>query len=279
MNESLEHLVATVGSGRSSDADSRVLIVGAHPDDAEISAGLATRILKAQPQHDVYSVTLTSGRGRDALARIDEWRTASEVMGYDAAMLFDYPDGDLRSYEREVIGTLESIRADYDPTLVIFHTDRDTHQDHRAVHDAVGVAMRNGPSLLEMRSPSTHHADFRVHWYITTKDVRKAFEAAGALKHYASQADIAPVHAQLARFVTDGRSKYPKQHAVWSGAHDHSLIDSFAHDDPLGLRERTKADLSEVYRAIMLMHPQGTVYAQGFSPNAINFNDEHGGAY
>ena len=279
MNDSLEHLIATIGSGRSSDASSRVLVVGAHPDDAEISAGLATRILTGLPDHDVYAVTLTSGRGRDALSRVDEWRAASEAIGYDAAALFDYPDGDLRSYEREVIRTLESIRTDLDPTLVIFHTDRDTHQDHRTVHDAVGVAFRNGPSLLEMRSPSTHDPEFAAHWYFSTKDVRKAFEAAGALNHYASQADIAPAHAQLARFITDGRSKHTKQPGIGSGEHDEALIGSLAQDDPLDLRAHARGDLNATYRAILLMHPPGTIYAQGFSPNAIDFSDERGGMY
>ena len=53
------------------------------------------------------------------------------------------------------IGPMEAAVRKYAPTVVYMHTKHDTHQDHRATHDAGLVAFRNVPNLYCYQSPST----------------------------------------------------------------------------------------------------------------------------
>lgn len=119
-------------------ADSRrVLVIGAHPDDAEIKAGgLAAHHVAAG--NAVTFVSLTDGSaghhelGRDALARrrAAEAEAAATVLGIENRVL-DIPDGELRptlESRQRVIRLLRTVR----PDLVLTHRPWDYHPDHRS---------------------------------------------------------------------------------------------------------------------------------------------------
>ena len=120
----------------------RMLILGAHPDDAEFHAGgLAT--LYRQQAHDVKMISVTDGgaghheRAPEELRQLRrrEAAAAGKVIGatYD---VWKYPDGALQptlELRRDVI---REIRV-YRPDLVLTHRLNDYHPDHRAVGQAV----------------------------------------------------------------------------------------------------------------------------------------------
>jgi LmbE family N-acetylglucosaminyl deacetylase len=119
-----------------STAPLRLLIVGAHPDDADYAAGGLAALYRAAG-HVVKMVSLTNGdaghhlkSGRElAQRRRAEAAAAGAVIGaiYD---LWDNHDGELLptlENRRQVIRLLRTFK----PDLVLTHRPNDYHPDHR----------------------------------------------------------------------------------------------------------------------------------------------------
>ncbi|HZT82663.1 MAG TPA: PIG-L family deacetylase, partial [Gemmataceae bacterium] len=119
-----------------SDQPLRLLIIGAHPDDADYHAG-GLAALYRQAGHVVKMVSLTNGdaghqtlRGEElARRRQAEAAAAGAVIGatYD---VLDNHDGELLptlDNRRQVIRLLRTFR----PDLVLTHRPNDYHPDHR----------------------------------------------------------------------------------------------------------------------------------------------------
>ncbi len=113
-----------------------ILVIGAHPDDADIKAG-GTAAKWCAAGHVVQLVSLTNGdaghhvlRGPElARRRRAEAQAAAAVIGATYEVL-DHPDGQLDDrleYRHEVIRLLRTFR----PDLVLTHRVTDYHPDHR----------------------------------------------------------------------------------------------------------------------------------------------------
>jgi len=114
----------------------RILMIGAHPDDADIKAG-GTAARWCALGHAVKLVSLTNGQaGHQTMAgpvlvqrRRAEAQAAAAVIGatYD---VLDHPDGaldDRLDYRHDVVRLIRS----FGPDLVITHRCSDYHPDHR----------------------------------------------------------------------------------------------------------------------------------------------------
>ncbi len=120
----------------------KMLILGAHPDDAEFHAGgLST--MYAQQGHQVKMVSVTNGgAGHHRLdaeelvqTRREEARRAGEVIGF-VYETWEFPDGALQPTLELRQRIIREIRM-YAPDLVLTHRTSDYHPDHRAVGQAV----------------------------------------------------------------------------------------------------------------------------------------------
>jgi LmbE family N-acetylglucosaminyl deacetylase len=120
----------------------RLLILGAHPDDAEYHAGGLAAIYR-EAGHAVKMVSVTNGEsghfrvsGKElADIRRGEARAAGEVIGAPYEV-WEYPDGRLQptiEVRERIIRELRTFR----PDLVLTHRQNDYHPDHRAVGQAV----------------------------------------------------------------------------------------------------------------------------------------------
>ena len=120
----------------------RLLILGAHPDDADYHAGGLAAIYR-EAGHVVKMVSVTNGEsghfrisGKELTAiRRAEARAAGEVIGatYD---VWDNPDGRLQPTIELREGIIRELRI-FQPDLVLTHRLNDYHPDHRAVGQAV----------------------------------------------------------------------------------------------------------------------------------------------
>lgn len=129
----------------------RVLVFGAHPDDAEYHAGgmLATY---RQLGHRVKMVSVTDGsaghhrRAGAALAaeRKCEAAAAAAVIGAECEV-WDYPDGRLEPTLAVRERIIAAIRSDR-PDLILTHRTNDYHPDHRAV----GLAVQDAAFLVSV---------------------------------------------------------------------------------------------------------------------------------
>jgi LmbE family N-acetylglucosaminyl deacetylase len=114
----------------------RILVLGAHPDDADIKTG-GTSAKWRRLGHDVRLVSVTDGGAghqtlrRPALAerRRAEARAAGAVIGatYD---VLDLPDGELMPTLDARFRLIRLIRT-FAPDLILTHRPNDYHPDHR----------------------------------------------------------------------------------------------------------------------------------------------------
>lgn len=120
----------------------RVLVLGAHPDDAEVAAG-GLLVRHRQLGSVVRIVSVTDGRSGhhqtqpDELVRIrrEEAQESGELIGAEN-VTWDFPDGELQADLRVRSAIIREIRA-FKPDLVLTHRPNDYHPDHRAVGQAV----------------------------------------------------------------------------------------------------------------------------------------------
>ena len=126
------------------DGKVRVVVFGAHPDDAEIRAG-GVGALWAAAGHHVQLVSVTNGDiGHFAMAggplaqrRTAEVKKASEILG-TTSLVLDIHDGELEptlENRRQLTRVIRRWNAD----IVIGHRPNDYHPDHRYV----GVLMQD----------------------------------------------------------------------------------------------------------------------------------------
>jgi LmbE family N-acetylglucosaminyl deacetylase len=118
------------------DTPLRILVIGAHPDDCEVTCG-GTATLYRQAGHRVKFVSLTNGEsghheifGEELVEmRRAEAQAAAATAGIESAVL-DFPDGRLEpSFEARCV--LIQLIREFNPDLVLTHRPNDYHPDHR----------------------------------------------------------------------------------------------------------------------------------------------------
>ena len=118
------------------DGKLRIIVFGAHPDDAEFKAG-GTAILWAKQGHHVKLVSVTNGDighwqmagGPLAQRRTAEAAKADKILGAESEVL-DIHDGELEpnlENRRKITRLIRQWQAD----IVIAHRPWDYHPDHR----------------------------------------------------------------------------------------------------------------------------------------------------
>lgn len=120
----------------------RLLILGAHPDDAEYHAG-GLAISYCQAGHVVKMVSVTNGESghyamsgpRLAAIRKEEARASGALIGATYEV-WDHPDGRLQATIEMREKIIRAIRS-FQPDLVLTHRPNDYHPDHRAVGQLV----------------------------------------------------------------------------------------------------------------------------------------------
>jgi LmbE family N-acetylglucosaminyl deacetylase len=168
-----------------SDGKLRIIVFGAHPDDAEFKAG-GTAAKWARLGHHVKLVSVTNGDighwqmagGPLAQRRTAEALAADTVLGVTSQVL-DIHDGELEptlEYRRLITRLIREWRAD----VVIAHRPWDYHPDHRYV----GVLVQDAAFMVTVPfiCPDTPHL---------TKNPVFLYSSDGFEKPYPFEADIA----------------------------------------------------------------------------------------
>lgn len=137
-----------------------LLIIGAHPDDADYAAGGLAALYRAAG-HDVRMVSLTNGDAGHheapgpglARRRLGEATASGAVIGAPY-QVFDIHDGELQPTLENRWRVIHLIRS-YEPDLVLTHRPNDYHPDHRYTSQLVQDAayMITVPAVV----PATKH--------------------------------------------------------------------------------------------------------------------------
>ena len=159
----------------------KVLIIGAHPDDCEISAGGSAALWRKRGD-DVRFVSVTDGRSghffdeyitdRQLLIdrRLAESEAAANVIGASWANL-GAPDGELYVTPEMTEAVVREIRA-FQPDLVLTNRQVDYHRDHRYTAQLVldATFMLTVP-LLYPDCPALKKMPVFAYWYDDFKEI------------------------------------------------------------------------------------------------------------
>ena len=174
----------------------RVLAIGAHPDDPE--HGCAGSLLHHAERHVL--VMSRGERGGPPVARLAEAEAAAAVLGARLRVLA-HPD--TRMAAVDLAPDIEAALRETAPDLVLIMSSADTHQDHRAVHEATVIAVRGHPcTVLAYVTPSAAER-FRPTWFVPLTEEQMAVKLR-ALACHASQSH----RAYLAPEYIVGMARY-----------------------------------------------------------------------
>ena len=138
----------------------RILAVGAHADDVELGCG-ATLARARREGRAVFVLTLSrhdpwfDGSGEDIRA---EWERSLDQLGVarDGRRLETFlgcRDDDFQRRRAQVLSIVEEVRDEFRPDLVLVHSEHDTNQDHRTVHEETVRACKRHASLWAYEFP------------------------------------------------------------------------------------------------------------------------------
>ncbi len=215
-----------------------VLAIGAHPDDVEIGAG-GTLLAHRSAGHAVNVLTLSCGAaGGDVDQRELEARRAAHSMG--ARLFLESLEDTKISAGHPTVGLIERVIDIVRPTTIYTHSLHDTHQDHRAVHQATLVAARGVARVFAYQSPSAT-IDFRPTRFVPIDahheaklQVVGAYESQVARCDYLRESVISATSRYWSRFtnvefaealevIRDATSFSVDNHVVDNVRHEESL--------------------------------------------------------
>ena len=133
----------------------KIMFIGAHPDDIELSCAGLILNLKNKGK-DVFCVIASWGDyGGTVSDRISEQEKSFTCLGIPEYVNLGWPDTEI-SVDGRNIKKLEEIISEQNPDLIFTHWPEDTHQDHRSVAEMVkSICYRKNKNLIYFDSNSS----------------------------------------------------------------------------------------------------------------------------
>lgn len=124
-----------------------VLVIAPHPDDETLGCGGAI-IKMISSTINVAVAMLTNGNGGGRIKDIssirkNEFMKARSVLGYSTFRIYDYPDGQLVSYQEELGERILKILLEQAPKLVLIPYLLDHATDHQTANVALARALKS----------------------------------------------------------------------------------------------------------------------------------------
>ena len=121
----------------------KLLCLGAHPDDIEIGCGGTILRLVAEVPNLVVRWIVFSGAGRRAAEARDSAATFLEDVADKQIEVLGFRDGYFPFVGAEIKDCFESVKRNFDPSLVLTHWRGDAHQDHRLLAELTHNTFRD----------------------------------------------------------------------------------------------------------------------------------------
>lgn len=129
----------------SNTAPGRVLVFGAHPDDAELGAGgTLARLTRGGTQVTIVVASVPSHYD----VRVKEAARGAEILGAQLVILFPQPIRVEEVPMYRLVGAMDEVVERFRPDLAFVHSLSDLHWDHGLVTRAALSSLRRVPSNL-----------------------------------------------------------------------------------------------------------------------------------
>jgi LmbE family N-acetylglucosaminyl deacetylase len=117
-----------------------VLVISAHPDDAEIGAGgLLLSLAECRPRVRYLALSGTQERQEEARKAAHAFMPTADL----TVEAFDLPESRLPAAWSRVKDILETVARSCSPDLIIAPSAEDAHQDHRTVGEIIPTVFRD----------------------------------------------------------------------------------------------------------------------------------------
>jgi LmbE family N-acetylglucosaminyl deacetylase len=171
---------------REAAAPIRLLVLGAHSDDAEIGCGgTVLQLARNELLAEVCWVVLTGGG-----ERIEEARSSAEAMleGVPSTRILQpgFRDGFLPYEGAAVKAFFEDELKGFEPDVILTHQGNDAHQDHRLTCELTWNTFRNH-LILEYEVPKYDGDMGRPNFFVPLGEGVSARKVEHLMKHFGSQ--------------------------------------------------------------------------------------------
>lgn len=133
----------------------KILAIGAHPDDVEIGCGgVLSKLKKIGHEINIYILTYGEAGGGSEEDRRAEATTSAKILGVKEIYFGEFKDTKLLP-NGELVNSIEKIVNKINPDMVLTHSPRDEHHDHKAAGSATTEAARYVQNILNYENPLT----------------------------------------------------------------------------------------------------------------------------
>jgi LmbE family N-acetylglucosaminyl deacetylase len=168
------------------DGASRLLLLGAHPDDIELGCGgTVLALARRRPDLHVRWVVMSGTPERAAEARASAEAFLDGVADVDV-VVHDFADRYFPAEYRNVKQAVVAAHRDFEPDLIFTHQRNDLHQDHRLVSELTLNAFRDH-LILEYEVPKYDGDLGQPNVYVELDSDAVHDKAALLRKHFPSQ--------------------------------------------------------------------------------------------
>lgn len=146
----------------------KILLVSAHPDDAEVGcAGTVIKLKQMFKWCRIWSIYFCPC-SKDPIneGNLDDWRRAMKVLGTERNIEEMFPVDILEQYKQNVRDILHKIKVKFTPDLVFCPSLHDLHQDHRTVAECCFTIFRDSSTILGYEIPRSSGL-FKPNLYVT----------------------------------------------------------------------------------------------------------------
>ncbi len=185
-----------------------VLVVAAHPDDAELSCG-GTILQLTKTGKNVVIADCTKGelgsRGTIELRALEAAR-ASEILGVSSRINLGMEDGNIELSKENIRKIIVAIRQ-FRPKIILFNPPNERHPDHENVHQLVRAAVfQSGLIKIETKHDGIlqiPHRPEKLFSYMQTYEFQPSFyidisstfmQKMDAIRAYSSQVFVPGDH-------------------------------------------------------------------------------------
>lgn len=148
----------------------KILVVDAHPDDSNISAGGTLAKLRRKYKNciiwSIYFAPCTEDPKNEGHLK-DHRDVCCNILGMNRLIEHNFPRDLLETHKQEIRNILFKLREEFKPDIVFCPSPHEFHQDHKAIAECCQTIFRDTSTILGYEVLRSVTPDFRPTLFVT----------------------------------------------------------------------------------------------------------------